>query len=301
MQTKRNRGNPVLSRGLIERVLLKLGLTDQPALNLHGLNTLFAAFCGSIPFDNIQKRIWFAGDQTTPLTGGDPNVFFENWLVYGTGGTCWSINGGICALLGSIGFKARRIAGSMIVEGVLHGANHGSVLVRLDDVDYLVDANIGSFKVLPLVPGTPASRSMSIHDIAAVPIKDGFDVLWYTGISRKEPLVFRPEPELDPVDHTFFLEAYDRTKSKGYDLFNYALYICRRFTDSIVTVGRNNKLVVTADNAITKTEVVDTERKRILVEELGISEESIDAIPPDVPLISSTYCNRSQDNWFFID
>ena len=273
----------MLSPELIERVLLKLGFTDRPAFDLPGLNTLYAAFCGGVPFDNIQKRIWFAGDQTTPLTGGDPAVFFENWLAHGTGGTCWSINGGMCALVRSLGFETRCIAGSMIVEGVSRGANHGSVLVRLEEVDYLVDANIGSFKVLPLVPGTPASTGEDIHDITAVPIKGGFDVLWYTGISRKEPLVFRTEPEHDPVDHAFFLEAYDRTKSKGFDLFNHALYICRRFPDFIVTVGRKNKLVVAADNTITKTEIGDAERRRVLVEELGISEEMAEALPPDVP------------------
>ena len=283
MQTRRKQGDPILSPELIERVLLKLGFTDRPTFDLRGLNTLYAAFCGDVPFDNIQKRIWFTGDQRTPLTGGNPTVFFENWLAHGTGGTCWSISGGMCALVRSLGFEARRIAGSMIVEGVSRGANHGSVLVRLEDVDYLVDANIGSIKVLPLVPGTPASTGEGIHDISAIPIKGGFDVLWYTGINRKEPLVFRPEQEHDPVDHSFFLEAYDRTKSKGFDLFNYALYICRRFPDSIVTVGRNNKLIVAADNSITKTEISDAERRRVLVEELGISEEMAVALPPDVP------------------
>ncbi len=282
--TARAVSDPVLSPELLERVLAKLGLTERPSLDLAGLNTLYAAYCGSVPGDNIQKRIWFAGDQTTPLAGGEPSEFLENWLAHGTGGTCFPINGGMCALVQSLGFDARRVAGSMIVEGFTHSDNHGSVLVTLDGVDYLVDAQIAAFKVLPLVPGTPASTGEGIHDISAVPSEGGgFDVLWYTGTNREEPITFRTRPEYDPVDHAFFLEAYDRTKSKGRDLFNYALFICRRFPDSIVTIGRKNKITVTVDNTVTKTEINDAERRRVLVEELGISEEIAGALPPDVP------------------
>jgi hypothetical protein len=39
--------------------------------------------------------------------------------------------------------------------------------------------------------------------------------------------------------------------------------------------------VVTAGNSVTKTEITIDERNRILVEELGISEEITKAIPPD--------------------
>jgi len=275
--------DPVLSPKLLERVLAKLGLDERPSLDLAGLNTLYAAYCGSVPADNIQKRIWFAGDQTTPLPGGEPTEFFENWLAHGTGGTCCPINGGMCALVQSLDFDARRIAGSMINEGFTHSDNHGSVLVTLDGVDYLVDAQIAAFKVLPLVPGTPASTGEGIHDINAMPSEDGFDVLWYTGANREESMPFRTRPEYDPVDHAFFLVTYDRTKLKGHDIFNHTLYICYRFPDSIVTIGRSNKMTVAADGSITKIEITDAERRRVLVEEFGISEEITEALPPDVP------------------
>src|ERR1700722_13894824 len=89
---------PSLSPLLVEQVLAKLGLKNKPSLDLAGLNTLYAAICGSIPFDNVQKRIWFGTDQNKPSTGGDPTEFFENWVRHGTGGTCWPANGGMYAL-----------------------------------------------------------------------------------------------------------------------------------------------------------------------------------------------------------
>ena len=76
--TARAVSDPVLSPKLLERVLEKLGLTERPSLDLAGLNTLYATYCGSVPaMDNIQKRIWFAGERRTPLPGGDPREYFE--------------------------------------------------------------------------------------------------------------------------------------------------------------------------------------------------------------------------------
>src|SRR6516225_2208064 len=118
---------PALGPELVEHVLERLGQHKRPALDLVGLNQLYAAFCGNISFDNVQKRIWFAGPQTTPLPGGDPDEFFNNFLRHGTGGTCWPLNGAMYALAHALGFRARRIVGSVIVEGYPRGANHGSV------------------------------------------------------------------------------------------------------------------------------------------------------------------------------
>ena len=54
----------MISPDLIERVLDKLGLDSRPEVDLAGLNSLYAAFSGGVPNDNIQKRIWFAGDRS---------------------------------------------------------------------------------------------------------------------------------------------------------------------------------------------------------------------------------------------
>jgi arylamine N-acetyltransferase len=272
---------PALAPSLVERVLIKLGLHQRPTLDLAGLNALYAAVSAKIPFDNVHKRIWFAGPQTTPLPGGDPNEFFNNWLHHGTGGTCWPINGAMYALVHALGFDARRIVGSVIVEGYPRGANHGSVLVTLDGVSYLVDAWMASFKVLPLIAARPSSTGNGIHDVRAVPIESGFEIITYPGFNREQPLPFRPEPEYDPVDHALFLARYDRTKTVGF--FNDAIFICRHFPDSILTMGRKSKFHLAADGTLTKTEPSESERKQSLIEEFGLSEEIVDKLPPNVP------------------
>jgi arylamine N-acetyltransferase len=272
---------PTLAPALVERVLTKLGLRQRPDLDLAGLNTLYAAFSAKVPFDNVQKRIWFASPQTTPLPGGDPSEFFNNWLQHGTGGTCWPLNGAMYALSHALGFDARRIVGSVIVEGYPRGANHGSVLVTLDGINYLVDAWMASFEVLPLISGKLSSTGHGIHDITAMPTESSFEIISYPGFDREHPLPFRNEPEYDPVDHAFFLTRYDRTKTVGF--FNDAIFICRHFPESIITMGRKSKFRVAADGAITKTEPTEVQRKASLVEEFGLSGEIVEKLPPNVP------------------
>lgn len=271
---------PVLSRDLLERVLTRLGCADRPSLDLNGLNRLYEVFCVNVPDDSVQKRIWFAGDRRAPVTGGDPRQFFENWLSHGTGGTCWPINGACCTLLQSVGYDARRIAGSMMVDAV-PGTNHGSVVVTVDDTDYLVDAQIASLRALPLVKGS-ATSTTGLHRISATPLEGGgFEVVFYPGVKRDTPLAFRTDPDLDDVDHAFFLEGYRRSTENS--PFNAALYISRHYINGLVTIYRNSKTVVGPDNKVRKTEIDDEERRRMLVEEFGISEETVEAIPADLP------------------
>ena len=57
----------------------------------------------------------------------------------------------LCALLCALGFDAKRILGSVMIEGIEQGGNHGSVLVQIDGTDYLVDAQLAAFSALPLI------------------------------------------------------------------------------------------------------------------------------------------------------
>src|SRR5580658_389050 len=158
-------GEPRISPALVERVLAKLGFARAPSANIEGLNDVYAAICSRIPFDNAQKRIWFAGGGEKPATGGDPEEFFENWVKHGTGGTCWPTNGGMYALARALGFRAWRTAGSVVVPDYPQGANHGSVLVDIEGVEYVFDLPFGAFKVLPLVARQVASTGTGVHNL----------------------------------------------------------------------------------------------------------------------------------------
>lgn len=274
---------PSIAEELLERVLAKLEITSKPTLDLAGLNRLYAAYSSHIPNDNIHKRIWLSGSRARPLTGGDPIEFFTNWLDHGTGGTCFPANGALYALLRAIGFDARRISGAVLMEGIEQDGNHGSVLVRLDGIDYLVDAQLAAFTALPLIPGQFASTGSGIHDISAVPILNGFDVHWYPGSNRQKSLVMRPDLDMGTVDHDYFLAQYalSASRDRRRSPFNEALFVGRHFPGSILIVNRDSRIEVSSQNVVAKREITLTERTRILVDELGISEHAANAIPPD--------------------
>lgn len=281
--TDRAAAKPKLSPELLTRILTKLDLAERPRRDLAGLNRINAAFCRHMPNDNIQKRIWLTGNQNSPVTGGDPIQFFEDWLAHGTGGTCFPAAGGLCTLLRALEFDANRVTGSVMRDDIEQDANHGSVKVRLDGVDYLVDPQHGSFSALPIVPGQPSSTGNGIHDVRAVPVAEGFELLNFPGSNRQEPVRIRFDPDSWLVDHEFFLRYYalSALRERNRSPFNDALFISKRFPDSIVIVGRGNKIVVSSDNTVTNSEITINERDRILVEELGISEAIARVIPPD--------------------
>ncbi len=181
-------------------------------------------------------------------------------------------------MLQSVGFGARRIAGRIVLDEY-PGINHGSVVVTLDGADYLTDGQMAFFNPLPLTPGVPSRSGAGFHDIGAEPVGRGFEATFYPGAKRETPFCFRTDPDHDPVDHAFFLGGYDRSRHSS--PFNDALYVSRHFPDSIVTLFRHIKITVASDNTVTKTEISDAERKKVLVEELGISQEMAEGLPPD--------------------
>lgn len=282
------RAEAAIPSDILDRVLAKLGVASHPTLDLAGLSSVYAAYSGHVPNDNILKRIWLVGDRTKPLTGGDPIEFFLNWLEHGTGGTCFPANGALCSLLLALGFDAQRFSGAVLMEGLEHEGNHGTVIVRIDGLDYLVDAQLASFVPLPLVSGEFASTGDGIHDIRAVPNAEGFDIHWYPGANRERPMVMRPNLALGAVDHAYFLRqfALSASRDRRRSPFNEALFVGRHFRGSTLRgstliVSRNSKIVVTSDNVAAKSENTLFERSRILVQEFELSEFVVNAIPAD--------------------
>jgi len=131
----------VLAADLLERVLERLGFDGRPSPTLQNLHTLYAAWCRRVPFDNVQKLIYMQDHDPGPLPGDDAADFFADWLRHGTGGTCWAGNGGLYALLASLGFSVSRGIGSMLSSPNVP-PNHGTVVVELDGSHYMVDASI---------------------------------------------------------------------------------------------------------------------------------------------------------------
>ena len=255
----------MLSANLRGRVAARLDLDATLPLDLVGLRRLYAAWCRNVPFDNVRKLIALRTGDTGDLPGGDAEDFLENFLRHGTGGTCWSSSNALFELVASYGFNARRVAGSMRDLGV---PGHGSVKVRIDDADWLVDSSMLMMYPIPIGDVLHVDR----HPVFGVEVEpiDGTHVLWFDTPPYDE--YFPCRLLLDPVDHAFYLERYEISRTKG--PFNHHLSVRYNRGDArTVLQGHTRHRKTTAgvqSDALTRDELCAALR-----DDVGMSEDIV--------------------------
>lgn len=137
-----------LSQDRVDELIALLGLSDRPSTDVAGLHSIYSAWCRSIPFDNLQKLLALHANADV-LPGMQAVDFFKSWQSDGTGGTCWSTNNALHALLCELGFSASMWSASMF-DGP---ANHGTTIVAIDDVRWVVDTAIHGDRPARLIDG----------------------------------------------------------------------------------------------------------------------------------------------------
>jgi len=226
-----------LQDDLRDRVLERLGFSHFPTPNLECLEALYCAWCARIPFDNVRKMIALRAKESRSLPGGQSREFFENWLSFGAGGTCWPTSNGLFELLCSLGFEAQRITGCMRDLGII---NHASVKVRIDDLDWLVDSSLLTNVPLPL------SHNVFIHTdpVFAVEVEpdERTHVIWSNTPPNSTYLPCRLLA--NPADHACYLEKYERSRNQS--PFNQRLYARRNRPGELLVLVGNTRFSRTA-------------------------------------------------------
>jgi N-hydroxyarylamine O-acetyltransferase len=266
-----------LTPELVERVLVKLGLSEHPAPTLEGLQTLYAAWCRKVPFDNIRKLIHIHTHDPGPLPGDDATDFFEAWLAYGTGGTCWAGNGALHDLLLSLGFHVTRGLCTMLVAPHIP-PNHGSVLVTHDETPYVVDASILHSEPLRL---DALATTAVVHPAWGVQCdrRDGHWHIRWQLMFTEEKVDCRIE-DLS-VSRDTFQEHHEQTRP--WSPFNYELNIRLICGDSVVGAALGQRVEYDRSGACLRTRLEGVARERLLIDELGIHEEMVQRLPADTP------------------
>jgi N-hydroxyarylamine O-acetyltransferase len=287
-----------LPEAMVDRVLAKLEMTGRPEPTLPGLSAVYSAWCRHVPFDNIRKLIHVRRGDPGVLPGDDAGDFFDNWLRFGAGGTCWAGNGALGALLATLGFAARRGVATMLVAPNLP-PNHGSITVLLDERRYLVDASILHHEPLLLealpsphepapvagrpapgrpAPGTPAAAAHSAWS-AVGHWRDGH---WH--------IRWRPLHKLDGLDcriDRFDAEAAAfrqfHEQSRAWSPFNYELYVRTNRANSVMGAAFGQRVEIDDSGEAVQRPLQAGDRIRFLVEEVGIHEELAAMVPPDLP------------------
>lgn len=247
---------------LRDRVLERLGFAAPPNPDLPGLRSVYAAWCERVPFDNLRKMIALLTGGDSPLPGGDASDFFAAWLSHGCGGTCWATSNALFELLDSLGFRARRVAGSMRDLG---SVTHASVKVSLEGRDWLVDSSLLTNIPLPLACGVFVSDDPVVP--AEVEADDGTHVIWIQALSSQSYLPCRLL--VDPADHAFYSSCYEASRRRS--PFNRRLYVrCNRPNTVLLLMGAT--LWTKTPDATAECELAPEGICRSLVDRFGIAE-----------------------------
>jgi len=256
---------PTITAELRDRVLARIDVARNAAPDFALLSTMYKAWCDHIPFDNMRKIIALRSGDASLLPGTTGTDFFEAFLEFGCGGTCWPTSNAIYELLIAMGFNARRVAGSMRDQGFV---THGTVIATIDGADWLVDTSILSNVPMPVNATTFISDDTIFT--AEIEPTDALHLVWFSippnaGYTPCRLLV-------DPIDHAFHSMSYE--KSRTFGAFNQLMYARRNFPGRMVVL-RGHTLYA---RTVTGLETTVLDRDGVcaaLTNDFGISQQLV--------------------------
>lgn len=277
MHTDATAQEQVLDPELVERVLSEFGLSKRPNIDLSGLKEIYRAWCCNVPFDNIRKLIHVTEQNPAPLPGDTASDFFDAWLKHGTGGTCWSANGALHALLHSLGFNAVRGLATMLVVPHLP-PNHGTVIVEMNGTRYLVDASILHELPLQLDEKHPPDLDEFRWKLELRRLDDKWHI-WWQPLHMLDGLDCRLDDF--PLTLSKFQELHESTRD--WSPFNYELQTRKIVHDKTIGIGRSVWVELDIDGTSNIRKIDIVERDKLLIERSGYSEEIVSKLPVDRP------------------
>jgi N-hydroxyarylamine O-acetyltransferase len=250
----------------LDDVLNRLGFDHRPDADMEGLRDVYAAWCLSVPFDNLAKLIALRAPRGAPLPGMDAGEFFGRWLEHGIGGTCWTTSNALCELLLELGFDARRVAGSMGDTGYL---GHASVKVRIGGDDWLTDSSMLTDVPLPLTDKLFTYEGPAFR--AEVEAVSGTHIVW-ADLPPSSSLV-PCRLLVDQATHATYCQRYEASRTRS--PFNERLFATRNLDGQRLVLTANTRIVKTAAGVQTRS----LSRSKVcesLRDEFGVSAAFLD-------------------------
>ncbi|MGV3708212.1 MAG: hypothetical protein ACO1Q7_05175 [Gemmatimonas sp.] len=256
-----------ITEDLHRRVAQRLGLGAGVETSIQGLYAVYGAWCSNVPFDNIRKLIALRTGDTGPLPGGDATDFLEAFLEHGTGGTCWSSSNGLYEMVKGFGFNARRIAGSMRDLGV---PGHGSVKVRIGDMDWMVDSSMLTMFPIPITDQLYVYRDARFG-VEVEPTPEGSHLVWFNTPPYDD--YFPCRLLIDDVSHDFYLERYEISRTRG--PFNHHISIRYNRGDTRTVLQGHTRHRTSDATGLVSQDLTREELVAELRNVVGLSEEIV--------------------------
>jgi arylamine N-acetyltransferase len=138
------------------------------------LEALFARFNAKVPFENASKILRNAQIADPAAKPRTPELFWQEHLASGTGGTCFARVAAFESLLGSLGFRSRRVLGSVLRED-----DHAALMVETAAGESIVDVGFPLPAILPARPGLTATAQGELEVVATA---RGFRIVFLEGV-----------------------------------------------------------------------------------------------------------------------
>lgn len=136
-----------LSAELKTAVLQQLNLPEQ-APSLRYLDQLIGAYVQSVPWESAFRMVRREVVADTAVCPRWPEIFWQDSIERGGGGTCFESNYAFFALLQALGF-----AGYLTINNMGDRVGcHTAIVILLDGQKWLVDAGLPLFAPLPISP-----------------------------------------------------------------------------------------------------------------------------------------------------
>jgi hypothetical protein len=146
----------------INRVLQFLGIDRHPP-SLNAIDELLTAYTRKIPWESMSRIHRKATIPQTPHLM--PDAFWESAMTHGTGGTCYESNYALFTLLKALGYEGHLTINNMSEKIGCHSA----IMLRIEDVWYLVDVGMPFHVAIPIHPAQKTQRCGQFHSYNITP------------------------------------------------------------------------------------------------------------------------------------
>ena len=138
------------------------------------LEALFSRFNAKVLFENASKIVRHADVADPASKPRRPDVFWEEHLALGTGGTCFARVAAFDALLTALGFRTRRALGR-----VRNRNDHAALFIQTAAGETIADVG---FPLPALVPAGSAFVETPTLALRVEPSAEGFDIAFEGGV-----------------------------------------------------------------------------------------------------------------------
>jgi arylamine N-acetyltransferase len=239
----------------------RFGLDDPELDNDLLLERVCSAFA-QLPFENLTKIISASLAISHERSLRLPPRVLEDFLAFGTGGTCFSLNAAFIAVLSHFGFEAY----PLLCDRHYGQDTHCAVLLVCDGVNHVVDPGYLLYQPCALPTTVTTRHHTGFSELELQPAQDGAQVMLTSIVNGQRR--YRLTYKVAIVDEQQFLDAWKR--SFTFDMMSYPVITFCKDGRHIYLQG--STLRVRGAEGLVTRELTLEEQRAFIVTQCGIDE-----------------------------